>query len=200
MVPEWSTREGVWTAGFLRGCQPGSIPDGWEIESGAFASDDAQRFRLFHLSGVCAFSRTEEFFPPVYCRWEREGNGLSVSCSVMEIWPNKSRALLSGPDGAAAKCRIFTIALFALGLANFIKSAHGWLLNVGLSQTWVDWLVANQGWRLLMLLGAVPAVLTFFIRLAVPESEKWLHAQKQGSTSNWATRAFVSRRWRAEHC
>ncbi len=31
-------------------------------------------------------------------------------------------------------------------------------------------------WRFLMLVGATPALLTFFIRLFVPESERWKHA------------------------
>ncbi len=43
----------------------------------------------------------------------------------------------------------------------------------------------------MMILGIVPALLTFFIRLFVPESEKWQHEQQQGSTSNWQTRDLV---------
>src|SRR5262249_57229145 len=31
-------------------------------------------------------------------------------------------------------------------------------------------------------------LLTFFIRLFVPESERWRHEQRRGSTSNWAAR------------
>ena len=42
---------------------------------------------------------------------------------VMEIWPNKSRALLSGLIGAAANVGFLLVALFALGLASFIQSA-----------------------------------------------------------------------------
>src|SRR5262249_15293256 len=36
-----------------------------------------------------------------------------------------------------------------------------------------------------------PALLTFFIRLFVPESERWQHEQRQGSTSHWATRDLL---------
>ena len=46
-------------------------------------------------------------------------------------------------------------------------------------------LVANQGWRLMMMMGALPAVLTFFFRIFVPESAKWKHEQSQGTTSHW---------------
>ncbi len=34
----------------------------------------------------------------------------------------------------------------------------------------------QSGWRLLMFLGAAPALLTFFVRIFVPESERWRHA------------------------
>jgi hypothetical protein len=37
-----------------------------------------------------------------------------------------------------------------------------------------------------MISGALPALLIFFIRLFVPESEKWLHEKAKGSTSHWA--------------
>ncbi len=92
---------------------------------------------------------------------------------------------------SSRKSIVSIVALFALGLASFIKSAESWLMIIGLPQSWVSSLVANQGWRLLMLLGAAPAVLTFFIRLAVPESEKWLHERDKGSTSSWATRDLL---------
>jgi MFS family permease len=55
----------------------------------------------------------------------------------------------------------------------------------------VDSLTANQAWRLLMFLGALPAILTFFIRLFVPESERWEHEKKRGTTSHWATRDLL---------
>ena len=42
-----------------------------------------------------------------------------------------------------------------------------------------------------MLLSAAPALLTFFIRLFVPESERWLHERNKGQTSNWATRDLL---------
>ena len=49
-----------------------------------------------------------------------------------------------------------------------------------MSQAWVVYLVGadRSGWRILMLLGALPAVLTFFIRIFVPESEKWRTAAR----------------------
>ena len=57
---------------------------------------------------------------------------------------------------------------------------------------WVEKLVAHSGWRLMMLIGAVPALLTFFIQLLVPESKRWQHEKSQGSTSHWASRDLLA--------
>ena len=46
-------------------------------------------------------------------------------------------------------------------------------------------LLDNSGWRFLMMLGAAPALLTFFIRIFVPESSRWQHEREKGATSHW---------------
>jgi MFS transporter, SHS family, sialic acid transporter len=76
-----------------------------------------------------------------------------------------------------------------LGL--ILKETHTWLSTLGLPSHWVDNLVAHSGWRLLMVFGAAPALLTFFIRLFVPESKRWQHEKKKGTTSNWASRDLL---------
>ena len=48
-------------------------------------------------------------------------------------------------------------------------------------------LVHNQGWRLLTLFGALPALLTLLIQLFVPESHRWAAERRKGSTSHWQT-------------
>lgn len=186
--------EGVWTAGFLVGMSTGGVVFGWLGDRiGRVRAMTLSVFAYSIFSGLCAFSQTaEQFFLFRFVAALGMGGEWSLGVAlVMEIWPNRSRALLSGLIGAAANVGFLLVALFALGLANFIKSAEGWLLATGLPTSWVTALVAHQGWRLLMLLGAAPAILTFFIRLAVPESEKWLHAKKQGSTSQWATQDLL---------
>ena len=50
----------------------------------------------------------------------------------------------------------------------------------------VSRLLANSGWRFLMISGALPALLVFFIRLFVPESKKWEHEKARGATSHWS--------------
>jgi hypothetical protein len=52
-------------------------------------------------------------------------------------------------------------------------------------------LVANKGWRVMMILGTAPALLTFFIRLFVPESQRWKEEEGRGATSGWATRDLL---------
>lgn len=186
--------EGVWTAGFLVGMSTGGVVFGWLGDRiGRVRAMTLSVFAYSVFSGLCAFSQTaEQFFIFRFIAALGMGGEWSLGVAlVMEIWPNRSRALLSGLIGAAANVGFLLVALFALGLANFIVSAEAWLMATGLPDAWVKSLVANQGWRLLMLLGAAPAFLTFFIRLAVPESEKWLHAKEQGSTSNWATRDLL---------
>ena len=90
---------------------------------------------------------------------------------VMELWPNRSRALLAGLIGAAGECRLFADRpCVGLGLTGIIEDVGRWLSAIGLSAPLVDHLTGHQGWRLLMLSGTAPALLTFLIRLFVPES------------------------------
>jgi MFS transporter, SHS family, sialic acid transporter len=59
-------------------------------------------------------------------------------------------------------------------------------------EDWVKMLVANSGWRIMMIMGTLPALLTFLIRMFVPESEKWEHEKEKGNTSNWATQDLIT--------
>jgi MFS family permease len=110
---------------------------------------------------------------------------------VMEVWPNRSRGLMAGLIGAAANVGYLLVGVVGLGLASILSQLESWLLAVGISSDWASALVAFKGWRILMLLGAAPALLTFFFRLFVPESEKWQHEQGRGATSHWATRDLM---------
>src|SRR5205823_11698722 len=79
---------------------------------------------------------------------------------VMEVWGGRSRALLAGLIGAAANVGYMLVALLNFGLGSFRSTLSSW----GLSDSWREW-------RLLMVCGALPALLTFFVRLFVPESQ-----------------------------
>jgi MFS transporter, SHS family, sialic acid transporter len=81
---------------------------------------------------------------------------------VMESWPHSLRPLLAGLIGAAANV--------------------GFMLNF-LPVVLVDSLgmpMSAGGWRWVLGICALPAVLTFFLRVFVPESEKWQHAAQTG--------------------
>jgi MFS family permease len=110
----------------------------------------------------------------------------------MELWPNKSRAWLAGLIGAAANVGFVIVALVGMFLAQLIGHVEAGLLAIGLSASLVDRLVSNSGWRLLMISGALPALLTFFIRLFVPESQRWLEEQGRGATKDWSTRDLLA--------
>jgi MFS family permease len=181
----------VVTAGFLVGAAAGGVLFGW-------LGDRIGRVRAMTLSvlcyalfsGFCAFSAAA--WQMAVLRFiSALGMGgewaLGVAL-VMEVWPNQSRAFLAGLIGAAGNVGYLLIAILGLGLSTFLSEVREWLLGAGLSSSWVDLLMANAGWRLLMIFGAVPALLTFFIRLLVPESEKWQREKSRGVTSHWAAR------------
>jgi MFS family permease len=110
----------------------------------------------------------------------------------MEVWPNRSRAFMAGLIGAAANVGYLLVGVVGLGLAAVLASMHSWLSAIGLPESWVETLVSHQGWRLMMILGTVPALLTFFIRLCVPESARWEEERARGATSSWATRDLLA--------
>jgi MFS family permease len=110
---------------------------------------------------------------------------------ITEVWPDRSRAMLAGLIGAAANVGYLIVGLISLVLVSFIEGFGNLLLNVGLSPSIVASLTSGQGWRLMMIVGAVPALLTFFIMRLVPESHKWEEERDKGATSHWATRDLL---------
>lgn len=72
---------------------------------------------------------------------------------VMESWPGIARPVLAGLIGAASNLGFLLIGVFS------------WLIKID-----------TTNWRIVMLAGAAPALLTFFIRIFVPESERWQEA------------------------
>jgi MFS family permease len=111
---------------------------------------------------------------------------------VMELWPNASRAWLAGFIGAFGNFGYLICGAIALGL-NHVAPAEvaNWLASVGIPDNWAGTLAGNHYWRLLMLVGAVPAFLTMFIRLFVPESEKWTREKEAGAASHWSGRDLL---------
>jgi MFS family permease len=70
-------------------------------------------------------------------------------------------------------------------LLNFIATTHSAFLSIGLPPELVTRLLSNSAWRLLMISGALPALLIFGVLMFVPESEKWKAEHARGTTSHW---------------
>ncbi|HND53769.1 MAG TPA: MFS transporter [Pirellulaceae bacterium] len=181
---------GVITAGFLVGAATGGVVFGWLGDRiGRVRAMTLSVFTYAVFTGVCGFCN-DAWQVGVLRFIAALGMGGEWSLGValvMEVWPNRSRAFMAGLIGAAANVGYLLVGFVGLGLAAILANLSSWLLAIGFSQEFTDMLVANKGWRIMMILGTLPALLTFFIRIFVPESEKWQHEQKQGSTSNWAT-------------
>lgn len=111
---------------------------------------------------------------------------------VMEMWPNRSRAFMAGLIGAAANVGYLIVGIVGLTLNQVIGELKNVLLSLQLPDWMVETLVANSGWRIMMILGIFPAFLTFLIRLFVPESERWEAERDSGNTSNWATKDLLA--------
>ena len=111
---------------------------------------------------------------------------------VMEVWPNRSRAFMAGLIGAAANVGYLLVGLIGLVLLTWLETLGAWLRGTGMSNSAVESLVGFSGWRMMMLLGTLPALLTFLIRMFVPESEKWEQQRDRGSTGHWATKDLLA--------
>ena len=79
---------------------------------------------------------------------------------VVESWPGIARPVLAGVIGAAANVGFLMI------------STLGYVFPV-----------TPTSWRWIMVAGASPALLVFFIAIFVPESERWKAAVRKGASS-----------------
>lgn len=158
-VGDWM---GVITAAYLLGAAAGGIVFGW-------LGDRYGRVRAMAMSVLCySFFTGITYFAqtPVHLTAARFFAALGMGgewalgvALVMEVWPEKWRPALAGIIGMAANFG-FTI-IGCIGL--FFK-------------------VTVDSWRWVALVGAAPALLTFLIRLFVPESERWQHAAASAPT------------------
>src|SRR5437667_12000325 len=148
------------TALFLVGAALGGLSFGW-------IGDRLGRVRAMTLSiltysvftGLCYFAREPWHlgglrFVAAFGMGGEWSLGVAL---VMESWPADKRPLLAGVIGAAANVGFVLIAV----LGAFFQ-------------------VTRTSWRWVMLAGAAPALLTFFIQLVVPESERWKESAKRG--------------------
>lgn len=185
---------GIVTAGFLVGAATGGVLFGWLGDRiGRVRAMMLSVFTYAVFSGLCgvAGSATQVALLRFVAALGMGGEWSLGVALVMEVWPNRSRAFLAGLIGAAANCGFLLIALIGLGLSQFLETVHGWVSAIGLPASWTDSLFAASGWRLLMIIGAAPALLTFLIRLFVPESASWQREHGKGATSHWQARDLL---------
>jgi MFS family permease len=182
---------GAIIATFLVGAATGGVVFGW-------LGDRIGRVRAMSLSilvyalftGFCGVAQSAEQFAVLrFIASLGMGGEWSLGVAlVMEVWPNRSRALMAGLIGAAANVGYLLVGLVGMGLDALLQSSIPQLLSsAGFSSDTVAMLTANKGWRLMMMIGTTPALLTFLFRIFVPESHKWEEERQKGTTSHWAT-------------
>lgn len=150
---------GLVTAFFLLGAAAGGLVFGWLGDRiGRVRAMTASILCYSLFTGLCYFA-TEPWHLAALRFVAALGMGgewaLGVAL-VMESWPEAKRPLMAGAIGAAANLGYCLIAI--LGIA---------------------YPITTDSWRWVMMVGAAPAALTFFIRLFVPESERWQAAVRQ---------------------
>jgi MFS family permease len=181
---------GVATSLFLIGAATGGVLFGW-------LGDRFGRVRAMTLSvltyaifsGMCGFATAPWQIAGLrFIAALGMGGEWSLGVAlVMELWPDSSRAWLAGLIGSAANFGYLLVGALSLGLSSITPALEHGLLNLGMSPDRVTWLTAHSAWRILLMMGAAPALLTFFIRLFVPESKRWEGEQREGKTGHWAT-------------
>lgn len=144
---------GVVTATFLLGAAAGGLVFGWLGDRiGRVRAMTGSILCYSVFTGLCYFA-AEPWHLAVLRFVAALGMGgewaLGVAL-VMESWPEAKRPLMAGLIGAAANV--------------------GYCLIAGIA-VWIP--ITQDSWRWVMMVGAAPAALTFFIRLFVPESERW---------------------------
>lgn len=186
---------GLITAGFLVGAAAGGVLFGW-------LGDRIGRVRAMSLSiltyalcsGLGAFTTQPWHMAGVrFLAALGMGGEWSLGVAlVMEVWGGRSRGLLAGLIGAAANFGYVIVAVLSMSIVEVSNSLSNALSALGVSDIWVARLSANSGWRMLMLMGVLPALLTLFIRIFVPESGDWEREKKSGKTSSWATQDLIA--------
>jgi SHS family sialic acid transporter-like MFS transporter len=154
-VGQWMA---IATAAFLLGAAAGGVVFGW-------LGDKVGRVKAMALSILCYSLFTGLIYfaqEPWHLAAVRFVAALGMGgewslgvALVMEVWPEKHRPLMAGVIGAAANVGFALIAVVGM----FAK-------------------VTVDSWRWVALVGAAPALLTFVMRIFVPESEKWHSAVK----------------------
>ncbi len=96
---------------------------------------------------------------------------------VMECWPGETRPVLAGLIGAAGN-----LGYVLTTIPVMVIEGMGLQMSAG-------------GWRLVLGICVFPALLTFLLRMFVPESEKWQRAVRSAPRARFAE-VFAPRLWK----
>src|SRR5688500_5398395 len=150
---------GAIIAVFLVGAATGGVFFGWLGDRiGRVRAMSLSIFTYAVFTGLCGFA-TEAWHIAALRFVASLGMGGEWSLGVAlvnEIWPNKSRALIAGLIGAAANIGFLMVGLLSIFLTRFIAGIEAVMLGAGMSAETASRLLANSGWRFLMISGAVP--------------------------------------------
>jgi len=180
---------GATIAVFLVGAASGGVLFGW-------LGDKMGRVRAMSISiltyaiftGACGFA-TEAWQVAALRFVASLGMGGEWSLGVAlvnEVWQAKSRSVTAGLIGAAANVGYLLASLVSMIVLGHLTSIQGGLQSIGIPGSAVAYLISHSAWRLLMISGALPALLTFGVVFFVPESEKWKAEHARGATAHWA--------------
>jgi MFS family permease len=166
---------GLLNAMFLIGAAAGGVAFGWlgdRVGRVRAMTVAVLVYSLFSAMGAFAQEPWQLAVPRLLASFGMGGEWALGVALVMEAWPSASRPLMAGLIGAAANFGFLLIAVVGLTIATFIKSIDP-VLHALLPDAVATAATAHQAWRLLLFLGALPAVLTLFMIFFVPESESW---------------------------
>lgn len=153
---------GIITALFLVGAAVGGLVFGWLGDRIGRVRAMALSVLVYSLfSGLCFFAGAPWHLAILrFLSALGMGGEWSLGVAlVMECWPEARRPVLAGAIGAASN-----VGFAMIGALGFVFK------------------VTIHSWRWVMLVGAAPAVLTFFILLCVPESERWKRSIRERTT------------------
>jgi MFS family permease len=178
-------------ATFLVGAATGGVFFGWLGDRiGRVRAMSISIFVYAIFTGLCGFA-TEAWHIAILRFVASLGMGgewaLGVAL-VNELWQG-NRAWVAGAIGAAANIGYILVGLLGWAITQY--SLPALLTSIGVSESIADSLSAHGGWRFLMISGAFPALLIFFIRIFVKESHKWEEEKASGATSHWNTKDLV---------
>lgn len=185
VVSQWF---GVIMATFLVGAAGGGVLFGWLGDKiGRVRAMGLSIFTYAIFTGLCGFAHhAGEITTLRFIASLGMGGEWSLGVALVnEVWSAKSRAVTAGLIGAAANVGYLLAAVLSMVLLKSIPPTQNTLLFLGLSQDTVHYLTGNSAWRLLMISGALPALLNFIILAFVPESEKWKAEHARGTTAHW---------------